>query len=496
AHWIDLQNTQVNVAAAVQTVTADLNRLGIVGLVAGVCERCSIECELNTSCTTMDNAPGKCIAYGTACTKCVPTCDADGDGFCTNSARPDPNDADINISPTAAEVCGNNYDDNSNNHADEGCKACAGDADCTIGNEWCTGGFCNVCTGGCDPGTCRFGFMEPSMENPMGSPGVAGRCYDYGTGCSKCVPSCDADGDGFCTGPDRPNNQPGGDCNDANRDAYPMAPELCGNGVDDDCNGYVDDKCDPCVNGGQCPRAGFYCSIGACEGCQQACTPGDACKLPVAPGEVAPDGVCKAYGNSCSKCVPRCDVDGDGFCPNVTGNPNIPGGDCDDGEASVYPGAPVEVCGNGEDDNCNDVEDEGCEACSKDDDCPNGNACVGGVCDLCNAGCDVNACRFGVMEGMPGSGVQGKCFEYGAFKACQKCVPACDMDGDGYCPGATVSGQEGGDCLDNNVSAHPGAPEVCGNGLDDDCDGNADEECTSCNTSMMCPALESCSTRL
>jgi hypothetical protein len=44
----------------------------------------------------------------------------------------------------------------------------------------------------------------------------------------------DADGDGaaWCN-----------DCNDGNGAVHPGAPELCGNGLDDDCNGFVDDGC-------------------------------------------------------------------------------------------------------------------------------------------------------------------------------------------------------------------------------------------------------------
>ena len=63
-----------------------------------------------------------------------------------------------------------------------------------------------------------------------------------------------------------------------------------------------------------------------------------------------------------------------------------------------------------------------------------------------------------------------------------------DADGDGYgnpnssilacnAPGGYVG--NGSDCNDANVAIHPGAIEICGNAIDDNCNGQTDEGCTT-----------------
>jgi hypothetical protein len=56
-----------------------------------------------------------------------------------------------------------------------------------------------------------------------------------------------------------------------------------------------------------------------------------------------------------------------------------------------------------------------------------------------------------------------------SFVDCAKNGTGDDRDGDGvrWCE----------DCRDDNAAAHPGAAEICGNGVDDDCDGVADDGC-------------------
>src|SRR5678815_5024693 len=58
-----------------------------------------------------------------------------------------------------------------------------------------------------------------------------------------------------------------------------------------------------------------------------------------------------------------------------------------------------------------------------------------------------------------------------------------DADGDGYGAGQSVAACEvgdgqsevGGDCDDLAPRVHPGAVEICNGGIDDDCDGPADD---------------------
>ena len=73
------------------------------------------------------------------------------------------------------------------------------------------------------------------------------------------------------------------------------------------------------------------------------------------------------------------DADGDGACDTADCAPNDP---------AINPGV-MEVCGNGQDDNCDGQVDEGCGACADGYRVPEGSlpASLGGVCSECGYGC-------------------------------------------------------------------------------------------------------------
>lgn len=176
-----------------------------------------------------------------------------------------------------------------------------------------------ACTAICQPSTCNYVRCDSAHPTCWGKFGHRiGLCQRGAESMAKCnktyaeivrhyytdteianvvVPCVDADQDGyFVAGPDCPTPY---DCDDNDPNVHPGATEICGNSIDEDC-----------------------------QGGDLACSP------------------------------PTCvDDDGDGYV--VAGEGCQAPFDCDDSDPSVHPGA-IEICDNNKDDNCDGKID--CEA--------------------------------------------------------------------------------------------------------------------------------------
>jgi len=174
------------------------------------------------------------------------------------------------------------------------------------------------------------------------------------------------------------------------------------------------------------------------------------------------------------------DLDGDGVTECA--------GDCDDTDASVFPGA-VESC-NDVDDDCDGDVDEGFDAdgdgwtvCGGDcdDSEPTTNPDCGEVCDGVDNDCDGVVDNGYDADGDGVSSCDGDCDDAdptvfpGAPETCDGLDNDCDgdvdegfdVDGDGWTTCA-------GDCDDNEPTTNPDCGEVC-DGVDNDCDGVVDD---------------------
>ena len=314
----------------------------------------------------------------------------------------------------------------------------------------------------------------------------------------------DADDDGFgdnentiVAGCDPPNgtSATGGDCDDADPEIFPGAPELC-NSIDDDCNGIVDDgagieyfidadedgfgengsgqfSCTPLpdmvIIDGDCNDADSSVFPGAtelCDGIDQACNGGNETWYPDLDGD--------GYGAEVSP-VYACTQPADHVAQS---------GDCDDANDQRYPDGPIPcpVCGP------LDI------AIILND--PQFLMNMSGACTLdCLGSNDQVACFTNCI--VNNSGLSDNCAECIAVRqvclftecavclfdpgsaACQACMANTTCNSDfALCSGLTDNDGDGSfppfDCDDDAASVFPGANEIC-DGLDNDCNGQVDD---------------------
>ena len=296
------------------------------------------------------------------------------------------------------------------------------------------------------------------------------------------------------------------DCDDADPGVNDGAPELC-DGIDNNCNGeideevtdrfYLDDDGD-----------GFGDDLeweDSCEPSEGFVQYGNDCdddSDDIFPGAVE---ICDERDNNCNGEIDEnlggyyyADVDGDGYgndedslqsCQVPTDHV-LQGGDCNDGDDSIFPGA-AEEC-DGIDNNCNgDVDETGSIPWYRDAD-------IDGYGDATDT---VSACLQpqGYVENAYDCDDGDFMINPDAVEICDNIDNDCngisddsasggttfyvdaDLDGFGD-PAQTIEScslpfgysANDDDCDDNRFESSPIALEYC-NGIDDDCDGQSDE---------------------
>ncbi len=253
-----------------------------------------------------------------------------------------------------------------------------------MNNDDLDGDGLTTCAGDCDDNDNNIGIIDSDSDGQSGcgTPWsidcddndqftYAGAAYNQsGTACRT-----DADGDGYGDNNPASGVTAGNDCDDNNPNRHPGKAESA-NGIDDDCDGIIDEGTVAYDDDGD----GFTENQGDCKDNNASAYPGaapndstTAC-MEDADGDgfgdlSPPAGVtagtdCKdtnalaypgaAYQESSNDCM--ADNDGDGFGNSTPSAGVTPGMDCDDYNALVNPGELESA--NGVDDDCDGLIDE------------------------------------------------------------------------------------------------------------------------------------------
>ncbi len=388
---------------------------------------------------TKDTAPGDPVDSPTDSTP--PDTDAfldkDGDSYGEAEDCDDHNDA---IHPGAEEAC---------DGVDNDCDGLVDDADETVSGQstWHQDldgdgyGNAEMSQVACE---APSGFVADNTDcddlSALFHPGAEeSDCTDErDLNCDGSVGYADADGDGFAACEE---------CDDAVASNNPVALEIC-DGADNDCDGELDES--DAVDVGT-----WYADTDA-DGYGDAASPTEACDMPS--GHVADD-------TDCDDTSPDVHPDAVEVCDTVD---NDCDGWVDDTDPDVTGTTTFFVDADGDGHGGSSLQVDACEApggyVTSSDDCNDLDAATfpgaAETCDLADNDCD----------GATDEGVGSTWYA--------------DSDGDGYGNGSVSqescdapSGYVGNslDCDDFSATTSPASYEVC-DGVDNDCDGSADED--------------------
>jgi len=431
--------------------------------------------------------------------------DEDGDGHALSE---DCNDSDAAIHPGATERC---------DHIDNDCDGAVDEAEAEDAPTWHQ-----------DADGDGYGLESETLQScthPHGYSAYAGDCNDdnpaYHPGasetdctdpedynCDGVVDYADLDGDGEAACED---------CNDDDSTVHTAASESC-NSIDDNCDGQIDEA-------GATGETTWHLDADA-DSFGDANAPLMACAAPagyVANSDDCDDlnplisplatEICDGQDNNCDTAVDDgsaapgtfyADFDGDSY-----GNTSMAvvaciaplnylaaSGDCDDLDATSYPGA-TEVC-DGVDNNCDASIDEGVLLTFYGDFDGDGYGDPGTPLSSCTLPPGASANNLDCDDGIAGSNPAAIETCDGVDNNCDSTIDEGvtsvfygDFDGDGFGDPGTVlnactlpsgSSSNSLDCDDGQPTVYPGSAEVC-DSLDNDCNGDVDDADANIDTS-------------
>lgn len=416
------------------------------------------------------------------------------DNDCDNSIDEDCSSVPVCI-PTGAENCSDNLDNDCNGYVNDGCTCTSGATEqCFTGPQdainvgECKGGS-QSCIGGEAWGACT-GQILPKQETCNSKDddcdGIVDNGYFTGMPCVVGNGACQRSGVYQC------NAQGTASCVDTNGVAVVAGQpgeELC-DGIDNNCNGDVDEGYilnQPCHSGyGICRTNGR--TICSADKTTVSCN----AQAGVAQTEVCGDNLdndCNGQIDDVIGIGAVCTA-GEGACSD-TGEY-----ECVSGQilCNANPVTPLdyEACGDNVDNNCNGSTDEGFEALGTT--CESGvGACKRNGSYICSTNLrslDCNAVPGQGSAEICGDSTDNDCDgltdndpELNLGFACNSGQGICQRSGQFVCTNRAVT-----------CSATAGNPdsrgEICANGLDDNCNGSIDEQpCLSLNRGpvVTCP---------